>query len=262
MSKRKDILLEQVIMQYLRSKEPIGSESLKAFFGNSFSSATIRNHFKALSLEGWLFQPHVSSGRIPTSAALKNHWLKKINPKSTLNTSLQALKTSSYKHKICCILSIESSNKLERIINIEDSFLVLLFEKSQIVVAYNASLERFLQELKNLDITDIKKIAYQVRASELLALLENVHKANISRFCVSALKEMLSQSQNEEVFLDIINGFIFHKLENGIYFEKSLPKDYLGVMQEVCLNENLSGRIFCIGRIDNDYTRFYSELAS
>ena len=67
MSSKKDILLEQVIVQYLKSKEPIGSESLKASCRMGVSSATIRNYFKVLVQEGWLAQPHISSGRIPTT---------------------------------------------------------------------------------------------------------------------------------------------------------------------------------------------------
>ncbi|MCI6217990.1 MAG: HrcA family transcriptional regulator [Helicobacter sp.] len=261
MNKKKEILLEQVIVQYLQYKEPIGSESLKAFYGSSFSSATIRNHFKVLASEGWLFQPHISSGRIPTNAALKNHWIKNINTKNPLILDLKRLKENSYKYGICCILSIEVSNKLQRIINIEDRYLVLLFEQSQAVMNYNASLERFLQELASLDLVDIKKIAYEVRALELLNSLENAQRSNVSYFCLNALNEMLDQSQNEEVFLDIINGFVFHKLHNGIYFDEILPKDYLGIMQEVRIQE-LNGRAFCVGKIDRDYTKFYAELAS
>ncbi|WP_394997448.1 HrcA family transcriptional regulator [uncultured Helicobacter sp.] len=263
MSSKKDLLLEQVIVQYLKSKEPIGSESLKASYHMGVSSATIRNYFKALVQEGWLAQPHISSGRIPTYTALKNHWLKHIDPKSPcIVQNLERLKHSSYAHNICCVVRLHSRNTLQEILNIHNEFLALKLEQGYAILSYNASLERFLHELKNLDITDIQKIAYQVRAKELLEALGNAYEGELMRFCVSALCEMLRLTSNEEVFLDIINGYVFHKLQDGIYFEEFLPKNYLGIMQEFRTTEGQSGHILVCGEVDRDYVSFYKELAS
>lgn len=263
MSSKKDILLEQVIVQYLKSKEPIGSESLKASCHMGVSSATIRNYFKALVQEGWLAQPHISSGRIPTYTALKNHWIKHIDPRSPcIAQNLESVRQSSYAHNICCVVRLHTRNTLQEIINIRNDFLALRLEQGYAIVAYNASLERFLHELKNLDITDIQKIAYQVRAKELLEALSNAQEGELVRYCVSALYEMLTLTSNEEVFLDIINGYSFHKLQDGIYFEEFLPKNYLGIMQEFRTAQGQSGHILVCGKVDRDYVSFYKELAS
>ncbi|HIV48541.1 HrcA family transcriptional regulator [uncultured Helicobacter sp.] len=263
MSSKKDVLLEQVIMQYLKSKEPIGSESLKASCHMGVSSATIRNYFKTLVQEGWLAQPHISSGRIPTYAALKNHWIKYIDPKSPcIAQNLESVRQSSYKHNICCIVRFHARNVLKDIINIQNDFLALKLERGYAILSYNASLERFLHELKNLDIADIQKIAYQVRAKELLEALSNAQEGEMAHFCISAIYEMLALTSNEEVFLDIINGYIFHKLQNGIYFEELLPKNYLGIVQEFRTAQGQSGHILVCGKIDRDYVSFYNQLAS
>ena len=82
------------------------------------------------------------------------------------------------------------------------------------------------------------------------------------RYCVSALYEMLTLTSNEEVFLDIINGYSFHKLQDGIYFEEFLPKNYLGIMQEFRTAQGQSGHILVCGKVDRDYVSFYKELAS
>lgn len=259
---KKDLLLEQVITQYLKLKEPIGSESLKATCGSSFSSATIRNYFKILVAEGWLSQPHISSGRIPTTNALKAHWRKYIDSKNPcIITDLAQLKNASYAHSICAIVCLEQSNKLQKIQRVEEDLLLLIFEHSHAVMPYSTTLERFLQELCNLDIGDIKKIAYQVRARELLGILDSISKTQISRFCICALKEMLELHSNEEVFLDITNGLIFHKLQNGIYFDEVLPNNYLGVMQDIRTAQG-NGHIFCVGTLDRDFRKFYNDIAS
>lgn len=259
---KKDLLLEQVITQYLKLKEPIGSESLKATCGSSFSSATIRNYFKALVAEGWLSQPHISSGRVPTTSALKAHWRKYIDSKSPcVITDLAQLQNASHTHHICAIVCLEQSNKLQKIQRVEKDLLLLIFENTHAIMPYSTTLERFLQELCNLDVADIKKIAYQVRARELLGVLDSISKAQILRFYVCALKEMLDLHSNEEVFLDIIDGLIFHKLQNGIYFEEVLPHNYLGVMQDIHTTQG-NGHIFCVGTLDRDFSKFYNDLAS
>lgn len=259
----KDILLEQVIKQYLKSKEPIGSESLKASCSVGVSSATIRNYFKVLVQEGWLAQPHISSGRIPTHAALKNYWLKHIDPKAPcIAQDIDSVRESSYAHGICCIVRLHTRNTLQDIINMHNDFLALRLDRGYAILSYNASLERFLHELKHLDIADIQKIAHQVRAKELLEALSNAQEGELARFCVSAIYEMLALTSNEEVFLDIINGYIFHKLQDGIYFEEFLPKNYLGIMQEFRTAQGQSGHILVCGKIDRNYVSFYNQLAS
>ena len=45
---KKDFLLHQMIKQYVKCQEPIGSESLKVCLQGKISSATIRNYFKIL----------------------------------------------------------------------------------------------------------------------------------------------------------------------------------------------------------------------
>lgn len=55
-----------VIELYTKSALPVGSEALLSRFKFPVSAATVRNDMAALEEEGYLYQPHVSSGRIPT----------------------------------------------------------------------------------------------------------------------------------------------------------------------------------------------------
>src|SRR3990167_6577081 len=64
-------LLLGLIELYLRSKSPIGSNTLKNFGFESMSSATIRNYFASLEEKGFLNRQHTSGGRIPTAKAMK-----------------------------------------------------------------------------------------------------------------------------------------------------------------------------------------------
>src|SRR5438270_6478814 len=64
-------VLEAVIRSYVETAEPAGSRTLSRRFGLGVSPATIRNTMSDLEEKGFLFHPHTSAGRIPTSKAYR-----------------------------------------------------------------------------------------------------------------------------------------------------------------------------------------------
>ncbi|MBI3551778.1 MAG: heat-inducible transcription repressor HrcA [Elusimicrobia bacterium] len=64
--KRKKDLLQWVIHYYIKSSKPVSSSVIAEESGMDLSSATIRNMLQDLEEEGFLHQPHTSSGREPT----------------------------------------------------------------------------------------------------------------------------------------------------------------------------------------------------
>jgi len=63
---RQKRILEIVIKEYTRSAEPLGSEELLKQYDFGVSPATIRAEMAELTHLGYLYQPHVSAGRVPT----------------------------------------------------------------------------------------------------------------------------------------------------------------------------------------------------
>jgi heat-inducible transcriptional repressor len=63
---RKQLVLEAVVTEYVRTAEPVGSERLAESSTFSAKSATIRNEMAVLASLGYLLQPHTSAGRIPS----------------------------------------------------------------------------------------------------------------------------------------------------------------------------------------------------
>lgn len=68
---RKLAILMAVVEEYINTGEPVGSKAIAELFGNSVSSATIRNEMAALCEMGFLEQPHTSAGRVPTVKAYR-----------------------------------------------------------------------------------------------------------------------------------------------------------------------------------------------
>ena len=66
-NKRKIMILEAIINDYINTGEPIGSRTIAKKYDLGIGSATIRNEMSDLEDMGYLEQPHASAGRIPSS---------------------------------------------------------------------------------------------------------------------------------------------------------------------------------------------------
>lgn len=66
LDERKLKILQAIIRNYLETGEPVGSRTISKYTDLNLSSATIRNEMSDLEEMGYIFQPHTSSGRIPS----------------------------------------------------------------------------------------------------------------------------------------------------------------------------------------------------
>lgn len=64
MTPRQQQILSAIVETYAKTAEPIGSMALAGRFETS--SATIRAEMAALEAAGYIMQPHISAGRVPT----------------------------------------------------------------------------------------------------------------------------------------------------------------------------------------------------
>lgn len=66
MNFRQGTILKTVIKEYINLAEPVSSKFLSQKYDWGISAATIRNDLAQLVEEGYLEQPHISAGRVPT----------------------------------------------------------------------------------------------------------------------------------------------------------------------------------------------------
>lgn len=69
LTQRQTVLLNAVIKEYAKTAEPVASESLVKRYRLNISPATARIEMLELNRQGFLLQPHLSAGRVPTEAA-------------------------------------------------------------------------------------------------------------------------------------------------------------------------------------------------
>lgn len=82
LNERKEKILDAIIRNYLETGEPVGSRTISKNSDLNLSSATIRNEMSDLEEDGFIVQPHTSSGRIPTDKGYRfyvDHILKQID---------------------------------------------------------------------------------------------------------------------------------------------------------------------------------------
>ena len=63
---RKERVLEAVVIEYILEAEPISSDLIVSKYHLGVRSATIRNELAEMEELGYLDQPHISAGRIPS----------------------------------------------------------------------------------------------------------------------------------------------------------------------------------------------------
>lgn len=73
LGERKAAVLRAVVTEFVRTGEPVGSETIAEHYGLSVSPATIRNEMAALEEMGYLNHPHTSAGRFPTDIGYRGY---------------------------------------------------------------------------------------------------------------------------------------------------------------------------------------------
>jgi heat-inducible transcriptional repressor len=71
LNERRRIVLAALVEEYVASAQPVASKSLVERHKLGCSPATVRNDLAALEETGYVFQPHVSAGRVPTDSGYR-----------------------------------------------------------------------------------------------------------------------------------------------------------------------------------------------
>jgi heat-inducible transcriptional repressor len=108
LSERKQEILRSVVINYVKTAEPVGSRTVARTYRMGLSSATIRNEMADLEELGYLAQPHTSAGRIPSQLGYRYYVDNLMDPGDLSDDDERAISSS---------LSTEKMREIEQIIN-------------------------------------------------------------------------------------------------------------------------------------------------
>jgi len=70
---RTEAILKSIVEQYIARAAPVPSQSVLHNNGLDVSSATIRNEMMRLKQEGYIIQPHISAGSVPSDMGYRHY---------------------------------------------------------------------------------------------------------------------------------------------------------------------------------------------
>lgn len=97
MDERKADILRAVVEEYIDTAQPVGSSRIVQSGALQVSPATVRNEMSVLEREGYLIQPHTSSGRVPTEKGYR-FFVDQLTPKGTLQPAQRQAIQSFFSH--------------------------------------------------------------------------------------------------------------------------------------------------------------------
>jgi len=89
LEKRSETILRAIVSDYIATGEPVGSRTLSKRIDVGLSAASIRNIMSDLTDAGYITQPHVSAGRVPTDQGYR-HYVNAIGQPLVMNPYEQA----------------------------------------------------------------------------------------------------------------------------------------------------------------------------
>lgn len=102
MDERQSKLLAAIIDQFIQTALPVGSKKLLESGEFTLSSATIRAEMGALEDQGFLEQPHISAGRVPTALGYRvyvKEFMAPVGHEKAVRQKFSSLKEQYFQRK-------------------------------------------------------------------------------------------------------------------------------------------------------------------
>ncbi len=219
LSERRKKILNALVDSYITNAEPISSSAIKDKYMPDVSTATIRSELATLEEMGYLSQPHISAGRVPSSKAYKFYVDNILSSESQIDTqqikSVLATKYASIKEIVkdsakivsdvtnyTSMLMISSTDNIVvndvKVIDMYDGTALVL------IVTNNGSIKDKTIKLPETNISNYIEVAngllYRTFAGK--RLVEIVHSHNVID---SQLRDF------EQLFEQVLNMIIDYK---------------------------------------------------
>lgn len=233
--KRKIMILEAIINDYINTGEPIGSRTIAKKYNLGVGSATIRNEMSDLEDMGYLEQPHTSAGRVPSSKGYRLY---------VDNLMKQSMLTEDEELQIKKYVIDSAMLEVDKIVK-QASTLLSELTNLTCVVQTPSVRKSYIKSVQILRIDDHNLISVIVSDN---GVIKN-HRIKVTKMPTSeelqkinyVINGRLSRLTIEEINLEVINNLKFDLGEYDELFNAILPALY------DTLKEDNSSEIFMEG---------------
>lgn len=206
---RRDRILKLIVEHFIKTAQPVGSQTLINEYGINYSSATIRAEMNALENDGFLEKTHTSSGRVPSSKGYR-YYIEHLRERSV---------PEEFKYQMQTILD-QKTQSIENVIKESCEILSQMTSLASIVLGPNAKQEKLASvqiiPLSNTSATCVFVTDQGYVENKTFALNEEVQLCDIEN-CVKLLNERLKGTAISELvpkmeaIRPILNDYVLNK---------------------------------------------------
>lgn len=188
---RRDRILKLIVEHFIKTAQPVGSQTLINEYGMSYSSATIRAEMNALEGDGLLEKTHTSSGRVPSSKGYR-YYIEHLREKSV---------SDEFKYQMQAILD-QKTQSIDNVIKESCEILSQMTSLASIVLGPNAKEEKLASvqiiPLSSTSATCVFVTDQGYVENKTFALSEEVQLSDIEN-CVKLLNKRLKGTAISEL---------------------------------------------------------------
>ena len=206
---RRDRILKLIVEHFIKTAQPVGSQTLINEYCLNYSSATIRAEMNALESDGFLEKTHTSSGRVPSSKGYR-YYIENLRERSV---------PEEFKYQMQTILD-QKTQSIENVIKESCEILSQMTSLASIVLGPNAKQEKLASvqiiPLSNTSATCVFVTDQGYVENKTFALNEEVQLCDIEN-CVKLLNERLKGTAISELvpkmeaIRPILNDYVLDK---------------------------------------------------
>ena len=203
---RRDRILKLIVEHFIKSAQPVASQTLINEYGLNYSSATIRAEMNALENDGFLEKTHTSSGRVPSSKGYR-YYIEHLRERSV---------SDEFKYQMQSILD-QKTQSIDNVIKESCEILSQMTSLASIVLGPNAKEEKLASvqiiPLSNSSATCVFVTDQGYVENKTFALTSEVNLQDIEK-CVKLLNERLKGTAISELvpkmeaIRPILNDFV------------------------------------------------------
>lgn len=206
---RRDKILKLIVEHFIKSAQPVASQTLIDEYGLEYSSATIRAEMNALENDGLLEKTHTSSGRVPSSNGYR-YYIDNLRERSV---------SEEFKYQMQSILD-QKTQSIEAVIKESCEILSQMTSLASIVLGPNAKEEKLASvqiiPLSSTSATCVFVTDQGYVENKTFALNEDLQLSDIEN-CVKLLNERLKGTAisdlvpKMEAIRPLLNDYVIDK---------------------------------------------------